>query len=378
MRQECREMALHTGATITPEMFDEPHATTKHTLCGYAWSDVTNALIRAVGTADMVRALRWSAELVCSEGGLGRLEAVLLHAWALHVGTACPIWCRTWYNTIHQIRAYWSKSGGDTRSIRNTPVVRQLVAEAVAALVLAPKKPLPTLPTALDCFREAEGMRARIRAGGGMGEQICTRRIWTLGQDGADLKTIGNELEAAIRGNQSGRVLFWLIWMITLDAQADAPACKERGPATFSKKQRKSILWFLMELLRELANEGAFLSVEERNGLFGSLEVTWAKLGQRGRRDVLAATTVSIQDHLQRRGTLSLTGPAALPAHAAIRTAISGVDTIYSGISEEARKFMLETPKIAGLTSESAAAAAKPVKLTSHDKMALAYALIGR
>ena len=308
--------------SISPEMFSEPKATTKHTLSGYAWGDVTAALLRSIGTADMSRALRWSAELVCSEQGLGRLEAMLLHAWALHVGPAYPGWCRIWYNTINQLRSYWSKSGGDTKSVRNTPVVRQLVAEAVATLVLAAKKPLPTLPTSLDCFREAEAMRVRIRAGGGVGDQVCTRRIWTMGQDGVDLKTIGNEFESALRSNQSGRVLFWVIWVITLDSQPDAPPCRERGPSNLSPKQRKSILWFLVALLRELANEGAFLPVEERNGLFGSLEQSWNKLGQKGRRDTLAAMTVAIQEHLQRKGTLSLTGPASAPAHTAIRSAI--------------------------------------------------------
>ena len=361
----------------TQLMAIDPHATSKHTLCGYAWSDVTNALLRSIGTADNVRAQRWAAELVCSELGLGRLEAALFHAWALHVGPAYPGWCRIWYNSIAQIRSYWTKAGGDIKSVRNTPVVRQLVAEAVASLILAAKKPLPGLPTSADCFREAEAMRTRIRAGGGVGDQMATRRVWTAGADGADLKTIGNELEAALRGNQVSRLLFWIIWMITLDAQSDAPTAKERGPGHLTVKQRKSLLWFLIDILRELANDGAFLSVEDRNGLFGCLELTWNKLGTRGRRDTIVAIALSIQDHLQRRNSLSLGGPLVPPSLSAVRGATTGTDALYSTIAEEARRYLLEKPEITGLV-EPVANSAKTPKLSAVDKLNLAFSFVNR
>ena len=358
-------------------MEEEPHATSKHTLCGYAWGDVINSLLRAIATADMARSQRWAAELVCSELGLGRLEATLLHAWALHVGSGLPSWPRMWYNTIHQLRSYWSKSSGDTKAIRNTPAVRQLVAEAVATLVLAAKKPLPMLPTSADCFKEAEAMRTRLRSGGGVGEQMATRRVWVAVMDGADLRTVGNEMEAALRSNQVSRLLFWIVWMITLDSQTDAPPAKERGPSHLSIKQRKSILWFLVATLKELANEGVFLSVEERNGLFGCLEATWQKLGVKGRRDCLAAIAIGIQDHLQRKGSLSLSGPSAPPSLSAVRSASSTIDIVYSGIATEARQFLLEAPKIVGLTKEAADAIRAPPKLNAIDKLSLVYKLAG-
>ena len=360
--------------SIAPLLQVEPKATSKHTLCGYAWGDVQNALIRAIGTADMARAQRWGAELVCSELGLGRLEAILVHAWAIHVGPAHPGWCRTWFISISQLRALWSRSGGDTKAIRNTPTVRQAVGEAIAALVLAAKKPLPTLPTAADCFREAEGMRARLRAGGGVGDQTATRRLWVSGQDGGDLKTIGNELESALRTAQTSRLLFWITWFFTLDSQTDAPIAKERGPVHLSVKARKSLLWFLVHLLREIAHEGAFLSVDERAGLFSVLETTWPKLGVKGRRDVVASIALCLQDHLLRRGgALTLSAPSSGPSLGAVRAAITTLDSMYSSIGEEARKFMLEVPKLVGI-SGTAEAIPKP-RITPQDKLALVYSL---
>ena len=356
---------------------EEPKATSKHTLCGYAWSDVTSSLQRSVGTADMTRALRWSAELICSDLGLGRLEAVLFHAWAQHIGNALPGWCRTWYITIEHLRTYWKKSGGDIKSVRNTPIVRQLVAEAVATLVLAQKKPLPALPTSADCFKEAEAMRSRIRNGGGAGDQYCTRRIWTSGLDSEDLKTIGNELEAAIKSNQGPRVLFWIIWILTLETQPNTPSAKDRGPAHLSVKQRTSIVWFLVHLLKELANDVAYLSVEDRNGIFQTLELTWGKLGQRGRRDILVATSIGIMEQYVKKGTLSLASPIPPPSLTAIRGATAQIDTVYSGIAEEAKRYVLEKPNMVGLTHEAAKAVAKPKQVISAiDKVSLAYALL--
>jgi hypothetical protein len=246
-------------------------------------------------------------------------------------------------------------------------------------LVLAAKKPLPTLPTAADCFREAEAMRSRIRSGGGVGDQIATRRVWSAGADGVDLRTIGNEMEAALRSNQTTRLLFWIIWTITLDKQDDAPLVRERGPSHLTAKQRKSIVWFLVAVLREIANEGAFLSVEDRNGLFGCLELCWTKLGDKGRRDCIAAIALNIHDHLQKRGSLSLSGPAAVPSMEAVRGATVGIDVVYSGIAEEARRYVLEVPRIAGLAhdaKEQKTIANSKFTLTSHDKMNLAYTLM--
>ena len=357
---------------------EEPKATSKHTLCGYAWTDVTSSLQRTIGTTDMPRALRWSSELVCSDLGLGRLEAILFHAWAQHVGGALPGWCRTWFVTIQHLRSFWKKSNGDIKSVRNTPIVRQLVAEAVATLVLAQKKPLPALPTANDCFREAEAMRTRIRSGGGAGDQYCTRRIWVAGIDGEDLKTIGNELEAALRTNQTQRLMFWIVWILTLDTQPDPPRAKDRGPAHLSLKQRTSIVWFLVSLLKELANECAFLSVEERNGVFQTLELTWPKLGSRGRRDVLASIGIAIMEEFAKKGSLRLTTQTTVPSHDAIRNATRSIDTIYSEIAEEARRYVLEKPVMTGLTREAAKAikAEKPKTVLSPvDKLQLSYSL---
>jgi hypothetical protein len=351
-----------------------PKATNKHTLCGYAWSDVTNALVKSVGSGDMIRAQRWAAELVCSEQGLGKLEATLFNAWATHIGANNPAWCMSWVHSLSQIRSLWTKSGESTKAIRNTPIVRQHVAEAVSSLVLSEKRPFPKLPTADDCFRDAEGIRTRFRTGQGVVDQLCCRRIWAAGIESNDLRMIGNEFEAACRANNLNRALFWVIWFITLDTQTEKPTVKERGPSFLTPQQRKSVLWFLIDLLRDLANDLAFLSTDERAGIFNGISATWMKLGAKGRRDCLAAVTLMLCEHIARRSTPRLTTGPAIPSYDAVKAQNAHIDAVYTSISEEARKYMLEVPKINGLVDDPVLKAAS--RLSAVDKMALAYALI--
>ena len=351
-----------------------PKATNKHTLCGYAWGDVTNALIKAVGGGDMTRAQRWAAELVCSEQGLGKLEAALTHAWALHVASNNPAWCMSWVHAITQIRALWARSGESTKAIRNTPAVRQHVAEAVSSLVLSEKRQLQKLPTGDDCFRDAEAMRTRFRTGQGVVDQLSTRRIWAAGIESNDLRMIGNEFEAACRSNNLNRALFWVIWFTTLDTQTEQPAVKERGPSHMTPKQRKSVLWFLLDLINDISKDTAFLSTDERSGIFNLITMIWMKLGAKGRRDCLASLTTMICEHIARRSVPRLTAGPNIPSYDAVKAGNATIDAVYTAIAEEARKYVLEVPKMNGLVDDTAARAA--ARLSAVDKMALAYALI--
>jgi len=352
----------------------EPKATNKHTLCGYAWGDVVNSLVKAIGAGDMVRSQRWAAELVCSEQGLGKLEAALVHAWATHVAANNPAWCMSWVHSATHIRALWARSSESTKAIRNTPQVRYHVAEAVSSLVLSEKRQLPKLPTSDDCFRDAEAMRTRFRTGQGVVDQLSTRRTWAAGIESNDLLKIGNEFEAACRATNLNRALFWVIWFITLDGQTEQPTVKERGPSYLTPKQRKSVMWFLIDVMKDLANDVAFLSTDERAGIFNTMSMTWNKLGAKGRRDCLAALTVMICEHIARRSTPRLTAGPNIPSYDAVKSQNTGIDNIYTTIAEEARKFMLEAPKMNGLVDDAAAKAA--AKLSAVDKMALAYALL--
>jgi len=358
--------------------------TPKVTLCGYAWNDVCAALARAIANADLPRAQRWAAELVCTPTGLGRLEATLLHAWALHVGAkSAPDWPAAWRRISEGIRTVWVRSGGDIRTVRNTPSVRAGIAEAVAWLVYTPKNPLPALPTSADCLREADATRARLRAGGS-GEQSIARRIWIAGHDSPDVKTIGNELEAALRANNIPRILFWIVWAVTLDTQPDCPSVKERGGASLPGKAKKSLVWFIMILFRELALElrgsgGAAGSVcELLDILRGLMESLWSKLGSKGRRDLLAASALAIADASTRRSSLILTSTSGAVINSstpAVQSAVQTIDDTYTAIAEEARRYASDAPRMALSHELGRSTSVAPAPPTSLEKLAIVHSL---
>ncbi len=362
--------------------------TSNLTLCGYGWNDVCSALIRAIANADVARAQRWAAELVCSPNGLGRLEATLLHAYSLHVGHKCNSeWPRVYKSMQSVIRSIWTRSGGDIRTVRNTPAVRTAVAEVVALLVYSSKNSLPSLPTSADVLKEAESTRIRLKTTGGAGEQSVTRRLYDPKEDAPDLKTIGNEFEAAVRTNNVPVILFWIVWTFTLDSAKDCPRAKERGSITLSAKAKSSLIWFLLFVLREIAYEmkgsGAtsgtisdFLDfvIEQLNDL-------WPKLGARGRRDLIACAALGVCDAITRRSSLLLTSSSSIvsvnSATPTVKASIAEIDVIYTAIAEEARKYTVEAPHLAlssGMRRSTAAAPAVP-KLSSLDKLAMVHSI---
>jgi hypothetical protein len=367
-------------------MSKEPAA--KLTLCGYGWTDVCSALIRAIANADIARAQRWAAELVCSPNGLGRLEATLLHAYALHVGPKCNGDYPRVFKTMQTVvRNIWARSGGDVRTVRNTPAVRTSVAEAVALLVYSSKNSLPSLPTSADVMKEAEPTRVRLKTTGGAGDQTVTLRLYDPKEDAPDLKTIGNEFEAALRSNNVPVMLFWIVWTFTLDSAHDCPRAKERGSATLTAKAKSSLVWFLLFLLREVSYEmkgsgtSAGTICDFMDNIILQMNELWTKLGAKGRRDCVAAAAVGVSDAITRRGSLVLSSSSSIihvtSATPTVRASIAEIDVIYTAIAEEARKYTIEAPSLAlssGMRRSTAAAPAIPT-LSSLEKLALVHSL---
>jgi hypothetical protein len=111
---------------------------------------------------------------------------------------------------------------------------------------------------------------------------------------------------------------------------------------------------------------------------FQLVEVTFPKLGSRGKRDVLVAITLCILDHASKRASLLVSAPVPTPAVTAIRAASADIDRVYSNIADEARRYMLEAPSIVGLTAEARAQMPKPVAMAPVDKLTLAFSMIDK
>ena len=303
------------------------------TICGYSWSDVNTAFSRAIGNGDMKRAQRWAAELLCSETGVSRLEAILLAIWSEHVGSALALWPSVWHSNIAYLRNEWIRAGGDNRIFRNSPIIRHKIAECVGYLVVAAKRPRPSVPKSTDVFKEAEAVKQRLHGGGASPDQASTRRVWDTREDAPTLRTLGNEIEASIRGAQTSRALFWLVWILTLDSQKSHPATKDRAPTHIQGKARKSLAWFIMALIQDMARNGL-----DMNGCIQKtldcMMIVWMRLGTKYRREVFATLIVMLCERVK-FASIEVRQPIDCLDNRPIRASIEEIDAVYNEIAND-------------------------------------------
>ena len=305
----------------------------KKTICGYAWTDVYTALSRSIGNGDMKRAQRWAAELLCSDTGVSRLEAVLFSIWSEHVGTALAKWPSIWQQQIAFFRDEWMRSGGDNKVFRNKPLIRNRICECVSYLVIASKRPRPSLPKSTDVFKEAEVVRAKLRNGEASPDQPSTKRVWDTTEDAPTMRTLGNELEASIRTAQTSRALFWLIWIMTLDGQKMRPNIKERAPTYIHGKNRKSLSWFILALLSDIAKNG--LDTQNAiNEAINCIKIVWVRLGSKYRKETIGTIIVMLCERVK-SSSLEVRQPREILEAKVINNQIETIDSIYEELAND-------------------------------------------
>jgi hypothetical protein len=317
------------------------------TLCGYSWSDVYTALSRSIGNGDMKRSQRWAAELLCSETGISRLEAILLAIWSEHVGSALAQWPAVWHTNIAMLRNEWLRAGGDNRKFRNTPAIRHKVAECVGYLVVAAKRPRPSIPKSTDVFKEADAVKTRLRSGGASQDQPSTQRVWDTREDAPTLRTLGNELEAAIRTSQTSRALFWLVWILTLDSQKTRPVIKERAPATIQGKARKSLAWYVLAIFKDMADRGLDAN-RCINQILDCTMLVWMRLGAKYRREVFATVVVMLCERVK-SASIEVRQPIDCVDNRPIRSSMEDIDSVYEEIARDMKVIPSDAVVVPGL-----------------------------
>ena len=316
----------------------------KKTLCGYTWTDIYTALFRAIGNGEMNRSQRWAAELLCSETGISRLEAILFAIWAEHIGSALGTWPAIWHSSILMLRHEWIKAGGDNIIFRNNPNIRIRIAECVGYLVISSKRPRPSLPKSTDVFKEAEAVRTRLRTGGASVDQVSTQRVWDSGEDAPTMRTLGNELESAIRTAQTSRALFWLVWILTLDGQKTRPSIKERAPSNIQGKARKSLAWYILALLKDMANNG----LDSRDCISQTIDcmlVVWMRLGTRYRKEVLGTIIVMLCERVK-SSPLEVRAPQECMDIRPIKATMIDLDKVYEEIAHDMKAVPTVVPGV--------------------------------
>ena len=352
----------------------------KKTICGYVWTDVYSALTRAIGNGNMKPAQRWSAELLCSETGVSRLEALLLAIWAEHVGSALAQWPAVWQSNIAFLRQEWIKAGGDNKLFRNNPVIRNRIAECVGYLIVAAKRPRPSLPKSSDVFKEAEAVKTRLHGGGAAPDQISTQRVWDSREDAPTMRTLGNEFESAIRTAQTSRALFWLVWIMTLDSQKNRPAIKERAPTNIQGKSRKCLGFYILAILSDMASHG-YDANNCINQCIDCIKTVWIRLGTKYRREALGTIVVLLCERVK-SAPIEIRQPHECLDTRTIRAAIEDIDSVYEELARDMTAVVPEVAapglKTADTFKKQEKAKKEALETASSEKMDKAYSVLRR
>jgi len=351
----------------------------KKTICGYEWTDVYSALTRSIGNGNMKPAQRWAAELLCSETGVSRLEALLLAIWAEHVGSALAQWPAVWQSNIAFLRQEWMKAGGDNKMFRNNPIIRNRIAECVGYLIVASKRPIPSLPKSSDVFKEAESVKTRLHGGGAAPDQVSTQRIWDSREDAPTMRTLGNEFESAIRTAQTSRALFWLVWIMTLDSQKNRPAIKERAPMNIQGKSRKCLGFYILAIASDMASHG-YDANNCINQTIDCIKTVWIRLGTKYRREALATIVVMLCERVK-SAPIEIRQPHECLDTRPIRAAIEDIDAVYEELARDMTAIVPEAavPGPKNNTFKKQEKAKKEAnQAASNEKMDKAYSVLRR
>jgi len=225
------------------------------------------------------------------------------------------------------------KSGGDNKTFRNNPAIRNRIAECVGYLVVASKRPRPSLPKSSDVFKEAESVKTRLHGGGAAPDQPSTRRVWDSREDAPTMRTLGNEFESAIRTAQTTRALFWLVWIMTLDSQKNRPSIKERAPANIEGKARKCLGWYILFILYDMAANGLDAGGCIKKTL-DCIQTVWVRLGTKYRREVISSVVVILCERVK-SGPIEIRQPHECIDTRPIRASIEDIDSVYEELARD-------------------------------------------
>jgi hypothetical protein len=147
------------------------------------------------------------------------------------------------------------------------------------------------------------------------------------------MRTLGNELESAIRTAQTSRALFWLVWILTLDSQKTRPNIKERAPSNIQGKVRKSLAWFVLALLKDMSDNGLD-SNQCISQTIDCIIVVWMRLGSKYRKDVMGTLIVMLCERVKSQPFETRT-PQNCVDIKPIKLTMLDLDSVYAEIARD-------------------------------------------
>jgi len=189
---------------------------------------------------------------------------------------------------------------------------------------------------------------------------VSTRRVWDSTEDAPTMRTLGNELESAIRTAQTSRALFWLVWILTLDGQKTRPNIKERAPSNIQGKARKSLAWFVLALLKDMSDNGLD-SHQCISQTIDCIIVVWMRLGVKYRKEVIGTLIIMLCERVKSQ-PFEVRAPQYCVDIKPIKLTMLDLDSVYAEIARDMKI-------VPGFASTATAAAKETNAIVDHKKV---------
>jgi hypothetical protein len=223
-------------------MFQPQKIGMSETICKYGLADVRKTLRDAIDRRDARIATRWTAELVATPGAIGSLWASYWLAWASSSGPTIPILLSQVWSSIVALA-----QENDWIAFRNNPVVRSMCAEMTHRILTQPRQTPVVWPSKEVILFDVSQLRDAWKAGNlpVMVDSRLVLRVWQRDMDALDLRFMAGQWIDSLQKGDIRIALSVIAWTLLPNTEVK---CAERGPAEQSPKQRKSPLWFWLDI----------------------------------------------------------------------------------------------------------------------------------
>lgn len=231
--------------------------TTLRTRSGYAVADAVHSFRAALqdsGSAAAAKSLHYTADLICS--GCFELWQKILQEYCLdHVGIASPR--IFWYlkRRFSELETAWAKLPAET--FYRTVDYQKAFAETILVIRSAPRRPALKMPKVPAETHNEEWVRNATQ---GTPPSAVVGRVFRNSNDLLILRRIGDEFAKACADGNTEKALQWMKWCLEEDARVrrdtgGSLSTAERGPSTWTSKQRSGVGFYLATLLAEIQKD---------------------------------------------------------------------------------------------------------------------------
>lgn len=239
---------------------------------GYSVGDVVNSLLTALNEENTVssgKLLHYTADIITSGGIIMWKKCCWEYAFE-NINISNPLIFPYLLKNFNQLDIYWKSMIVD--DFYRNKEIQEKCAEISLVVQNSLKKKIIKIPSISQENLTKEWLHKSIKS---RPVHLVVRKVWNRATDSEECLYGMNEVVGLCMEGNIERALFWVKWLMDMDIltkkNGRGLTANERGPATFPKKQRTMIGFYIVavfaELYKDIALKGSIKMNEEFQAL---------------------------------------------------------------------------------------------------------------